>query len=124
MEKFVYYMTQRPFGIGCQPKRGLVDAESYDEKTFVDEIGREAWSKLVYDRELTEAEVSDYELTPAERKLFLGYVRFEDGSTMCHAKGTLSDVEASERRVRETSKLGVRGFIVREVSREFFDANR
>lgn len=123
MEKFVYYMTMRPFGIGCQPKRGLVDAESYDEKTFVDEIGREAWSKLVYDRELTEDEVSDYELTPAERKLFLGYVRFEDGSTMCHAKGTLAEVEASERRVKATSKVRVRGFKRYEVSREFFEAH-
>lgn len=122
MTKHAYYMTERPFGPGCQPKLGLVDAESYDEKTFVDEIGREAWSKLVYDRELSEDEVNGYELTPAEQKLFLGYARFEDGKTLCHAKGTLSVVKESERLVRETSKIGVRGFIIREVSREFFEA--
>lgn len=95
MTKHAYYMTQRPFSPGAQPKQGLVDAESYDEKTFVDEIDCKAWSRIVYDRELTEQEISQYELVPAKQKLFFGYVKYADGSTMCHAKGTLSDVEAS-----------------------------
>ena len=47
---------------------------------------------------------------PAEPKLYFGYVKYADGSTMCHAKGTLAEVEASERRVKATSKVRVRGF--------------
>lgn len=123
MTKHAYYMTQRPFSIGAQPKQGLVDAESYDEKTFVDEIGCKAWSRIVYDRELTEQEISQYELVPAEPKLYFGYVKYADGSTMCHAKGTLAEVEASEKRVKATSKVRVRGFKRNEVSREFFEAH-
>ena len=116
MEKFVYYMTMRPFGIGCQPKRGLVDAESYDEKTFVDEIGRKVWSRIVYDRELTEQEVSQYELVPAEPKLYYGYAHYADGTVMCHCVGTSEQLDESERRIR--SRASAR-FTRKEAEREF-----
>lgn len=124
MTKHAYYMTERPFSIGAQPKEGFVEVEDFGGKKRVEEIGRDAWSRIVYDRELTEQEIEQYELVPAETKLYFGYVKYADGSTMCHAKGTLSVVEESEKLVRETSKIGVRGFIVREVSREFFDAKQ
>ena len=64
-----------------------------------------------------------YELVPAEPRLYFGYVKYADGSTMCHAKGTLAEVRASEERVRATSKVRVRGFKRNEVSREFFEAH-
>ena len=123
MTKHAYYMTQRPFSIGAQPKEGLVEVEDFDGKKRVEEIGRDAWSRIVYDRELTEQEIEQYEMVPAEPKLYFGYVRYADGSTMCHAKGTLAEVKASEQRVKATSKVRVRGFKRNEVSREFFEAN-
>ena len=54
---FKYYMNERPLGIGCQPK-GFV---SFDED---DAGGR--YGSILYDRELTEQEVKDYELTKAD----------------------------------------------------------
>ena len=123
MTKHAYYMTQRPFSIGAQPKEGLVEVEDFDRKKRVEEIGRDAWSRIVYDRELTEQEIEQYELVPAEPKLYFGYVRYADGSTMCYAKGTLAEVKASEERVKATSKVRVRGFKRNEVSRELFEAN-
>lgn len=123
MEKHVYYMTERPFGPGCQPKEGLVEAEDFDGRKHVEEIGRDAWSRIVYDRELTEQEISQYELVPAEPKLYFGYVKYADGSTICHAKGTLAEVKESEERISENSKVRVRGFKRNEVSREFFEAH-
>lgn len=123
MANHAYYMTQRPFSIGAQPKEGLVEVEDFDSRKHIEEIGRDAWSRIVYDRELTEQEVSQYELVPAEPKLYFGYVKYADGSTMCHAKGTLSEVMESERSVKATSKVRVRGFKRNEVSREFFEAN-
>ena len=114
MTKHAYYMTKRPFSIGAQPNEGFVEAEDFD---------REAWSRIVYDRELTEQEIEQYELVPAEPKLYFGYVKYADGSTMCHAKGTLAEVKASEERVKATSKVRVRGFKRNEVSREFFEAH-
>lgn len=60
-----YYMTQRPAGPGAMPRNGLVDVLNYDGKPFIPEIGREAWSRLTYNRMLTAEEIRDYELTPA-----------------------------------------------------------
>lgn len=89
-------MTKRPFSIGAQPNEGFVEAEDFDGKKYIEDIDREAWSRIVYDRELTEQEIEQYELVPAEPKPYFGYVKYADGSTMCHAKGTLAEVKASE----------------------------
>lgn len=59
-----YYSTQRPVMPGSYPKEGVVEIENFDERTLCKEIGREAWGYIEYDRELTEAETRDYELTP------------------------------------------------------------
>lgn len=123
MTKHAYYMTQRPFSIGAQPNEGFVEAEDFDGKKHIEDIDREAWSRIVHDRELTEQEIEQYEPVPAEPKLYFGHVKYADGSTMCHAKGTLAEVRASEERVRATSKVRVRGFKRNEVSREFFEAH-
>lgn len=124
MTKYAYYMTQRPFSIGAQPKEGFVEAEDFDGEKYIEDIDRKAWSRIVYDRELTEQEIEQYELVPAEPKLYFGYVKYADGSTMCHAKGTLAEVKASEERVKATSKVRVRGFKRNEVSREQFEEYR
>ena len=55
---FKYGMRLRGFSIGCQPMRGLV--ERVDDPT-----GR-YHDVLIYDRELTEQEVQDYELDRLE----------------------------------------------------------
>lgn len=62
--EYTYYLTQRPAGPGCQPRKGLLDIEDLDNR-FVPEINREAWSKVTYDRQLTQDEITQYELTPA-----------------------------------------------------------
>lgn len=123
MTKRAYYMAQRPSSIGAQPKEGLVEAGDFDGKKRIEDIDRRAWPRIVYDRELTEQEIEQYEPVPAEPKLHFGYVRYADGSTMCHAKGTPAEVKESEERVKATSKVRVRGFKRNEVSREFFEAH-
>ena len=60
---YTYYLTQRPAGPGCQPRKGLIDIEDLDNR-FVQEINRMAWSKVTYDRQLTDDEIREYELTP------------------------------------------------------------
>ena len=60
--EYSYYLTQRPAGPGCQPRKGLLDIEDLDNR-FVPEIGRTAWSKVTYDRQLTDEEIRNYELT-------------------------------------------------------------
>lgn len=69
-----YYMTQRPPMPGAMPKEGLLHWEMLDDdgnRVFCDKIGLEAYAKLEYSRELTEKEISDYELTPENRTVTL-----------------------------------------------------
>ena len=52
--KFRYGMRLRGFSIGCQPMEGLLGRE--------DDITGRYHDIIVYDRELTDEEVRDYEL--------------------------------------------------------------
>lgn len=60
---YKYYMTQRPAMPGAQPSKGLVDIQEINPNQQTNGVGR-AYARLTYDRPLTNAEVSNYELTP------------------------------------------------------------
>ena len=62
-----YYLSERPVGIGTQPK-DFLQFENFDEKKFVEEAGKEAWAFVEYDHELSEKEIKEYELTPVNSK--------------------------------------------------------
>ncbi len=71
MEKYIYYLTQRPFGPGCAPIHGLRRCtDNYDKRTYIRSIKREAWARLEYCVKLTDKQVANYELTysPNESK--------------------------------------------------------
>lgn len=54
MSEYKYGMRLRSFSIGAQPKRGLIRREDSTDKRWYD--------VLIYDRPLTEQELTDYEL--------------------------------------------------------------
>lgn len=56
--EYRYGMRLRGFSIGCQPMRGFIRRE--------DDISGRYHDIIVYDRELTEKELSDYELDKLE----------------------------------------------------------
>lgn len=51
---FLYGMRLRGFSPGCQPKEGLVERQ--------DDVTGKYYDILVYNRELTEEELKNYEL--------------------------------------------------------------
>ena len=55
-----YYLTLRPVSIGTQPKDGFMDFVDYDDRMEVD--GEMVWAELYYNRELTEKEMTDYDI--------------------------------------------------------------
>lgn len=63
-ESHIYYSLRRPVSIGTYPTEGMVQFENYDSRTYIAEIGQEAWGKLTYSRELTPQELASYELAP------------------------------------------------------------
>lgn len=61
-----YYSTQRPVGPGTYPKPEGNRIElivNFPAKTYVDEIWKQAWGYIDYEKPLTEKEAADYELT-------------------------------------------------------------
>lgn len=58
-----YYSTQRPVMPGSYPKRVPVrKIHNYDYRTYIEEIGRQAWGYIEYEGELTTSEIANYEL--------------------------------------------------------------
>lgn len=61
-----YYSTQRPVGPGTYPKpegNRIEQIVNFPAKTYVDEIWKQAWGYIDYEKPLTEKEAADYELT-------------------------------------------------------------
>lgn len=66
-----YYSTQRPFGPGTFPRQdGTETITNFDGPTYCEEISREAWGYIDYQRPLAPGEAERWELTPAGLKMF------------------------------------------------------
>lgn len=60
-----YYSKMRPVAPGTFPNQGAVEIQNYNERTYIPECACDAWGYIDYDRELTDAEISAYELVKA-----------------------------------------------------------
>ncbi len=62
-----YSSTQRPVTPGSFPKpegNKVLEVTNFDDKTYCEEPGREAWGYVEYERPLSEEEMQGWELTP------------------------------------------------------------
>lgn len=66
MNKYTYALCERPPGPGCQPMEGLISV-SMEPKRYGSLF---AWGTATYNRELTDQEKEDYEMTNVS--IFLG----------------------------------------------------
>lgn len=62
---YKYYLTKRPATPGAIPA-GAASVTNYDNKKYIDIIGREVWAVVVYPEALTKEAVDNYELTPEQ----------------------------------------------------------
>ena len=103
-----YYSTQRPVGPGTYPRKdGRETIHNFCEKTYCEEIGREAWGYIDYPAPLKEKEISEYELMQSKEQatqhgadaidLFMGFVNETVG-----APPQLSPMEKIHGKVVET----------------------
>ena len=63
-----YYSTQRPVGPGTFPQPAwnkALEIHNFDSKTYCEELGREAWGYIDYERPLHPEQAAGYELYPA-----------------------------------------------------------
>lgn len=64
-----YYSTQRPIDIGTIPRLPKPKViENFDERTYVDDIGRYAWGRVQYDEELDSQTIKNYELVKSTKE--------------------------------------------------------
>lgn len=64
MKTHKYYCIMRPPMLGTIPK-GAMEIQTFRERRYVPEIDRMAWGYVTYTRELSHAEIHDYELIAA-----------------------------------------------------------
>ena len=73
-----YYSTQRPITRGSFPKPAwnrVLEIHNYDSKTYCEELGREVWGYIDYERPLTRYDCNAYELSAVQTKtLHLRYI--------------------------------------------------
>jgi len=75
-----YYSTQRPVSLGTFPGGHKVkEIFNFDERTFVESIGRKAWGWIEFEDELTEKEAANYELVkePSRKKFSMDKIKFD-----------------------------------------------
>lgn len=66
-----YYSTMRPLGPETFPQEdGAETIINFDEPTFCEDIGREAWGYIDYSKALTKEEAEAYELTLGGMKTY------------------------------------------------------
>ncbi|MGF7010587.1 hypothetical protein M2146_001111 [Lachnospiraceae bacterium PF1-22] len=56
-KNYIYYGTQETTCPDSSIKEGLIDFETFDSKTYVKEINAEAWTRQVYNRQLSDREI-------------------------------------------------------------------
>lgn len=64
-----YYSTLRPVGPGTFPGRPE-SITNFDDRTYCEEIGREAWGYIEYKEPLSAEETAACDLTPAGMKTY------------------------------------------------------
>lgn len=97
--EYRYGMRMRGFSIGCQPKKGLVRREDDSSDKYYD--------ILVYDRPLTDGEVSDYELDEIKEK---------------HAMAKTKTSTAVKRRYNSKAYSTVQAWLPKDLVAEFKEA--
>lgn len=63
-----YYSTQRPVAPGTFPKPAdnkVLDLWNFDKPIFCEQVSREAWGYIDYEKPLTFKQATDYELVPS-----------------------------------------------------------
>lgn len=60
-KQYVYLSIQRPISIGTYPQHGMVRFKNFDCRKEA-ENGMKAWGYLIYNRELNQTELRNYEL--------------------------------------------------------------
>ena len=110
MRAMRYYSTQRPVTPGSYPSSYAAEiVVNFDQKTFCEEIGREAWGRIDFADQLPEGEAEKWELTPAGLKMFWCVTTsFDDrGRVVSSITRTVEAAVKPENRYTSTSRKDI-----------------
>lgn len=95
-----YYSTERPLGLGTHPKCNAATVENFDDKTFCEDIGREAWGYIDFpdDFVISEDDLRTYSLIPAGMKKWwcVTSAYFDDGRVIAAITDSTEAMEKPE----------------------------
>lgn len=73
-----YYSILRPVGIGTFPKTQRVERiRNFVRRTYVPEIGREAWGYIEYENPITDEDARNYDLIREEKEMEYSYKEYK-----------------------------------------------
>ena len=99
-----YYSTQRPVSIGTYPVGyGVEEIHNYDDKTYCEEIGREAWGYIITTDAIPDDVAEQWELTPADKRTWWCVVTTVDNRGRIKANITATQESAVKPENREES---------------------
>lgn len=90
-----YYSTQRPVMPGSYPRSYSVkEIHNFEQKTFCEEIGREAWGYIEFEVSIPEDEATHWELTMAGKKIYWGVTTsvYDNGRVVANITSTVEAV--------------------------------
>lgn len=110
-----YYSTQRPIAPGTIPTKSQSTITPFDDKTYCEDIKREAWGYVEYIEPLTKEEAEQYELTPGFYKEYFCVTTsvYDDGRVIA----AITASEFSERKPENTSMSTSR----KDIYNDWFD---
>lgn len=121
-----YYSIMRPVMPGSYPKKAAVqEIKNFDEKTFCEEIGLEAWGYIDCSEELSESDIAAYELVKAGVKTYWGVTTsFNDrGRVISNITSTVKAAVKPENTYKSTSRedIYIDWFESREEAQEYVE---
>ena len=105
-----YYSTQRPVTPGSYPRNYSVKAiHNFEQKTFCEEIGCEAWGYIEFTACIPEAEAERWELTIAGKKTYWGVTTtvYDDGRIAANITNTVEAACKPENKFRSTLRKDI-----------------
>ena len=116
MERMIYYSTQRPVSVWTYPNGKVKEIHNFDNKTYCEDIGREAYGYIDYDRELSINEIEHWELTPEGMKTYWCVTTSVDdkGRVVAKITSTVESLSKPERSSTSTSR--------RDIYNDWFDS--
>lgn len=91
-----YYSTLRPITPGACPNKDGMQVVNFEDRQYIESIGREAWGYVEYTRDIPQEEAAAYELIPEGSKVWYCVMSKIDDKGRCTLAKITATMETAE----------------------------